>query len=412
MAVLLTPMRWPGAWNDPSALDLLGGTAIDCLLVDDSDEFVGVRERAEQMGLRVMHPDTPAEGIAVLKGVWPGVKMGRGGGQVEAGPTGVPWVDSNGWSISLARALRPEIEVWVDAPPEKGAFVTADSYGIAFADSAAYGGRWIIALDTALAAALAAGKPEAQTPWQRIIQTAGFFAAHKPWAGYAPVGAAGVISDFAGPNEFFSGEVLNLLARAGLHYRILPKQKQWNTEGLRALLYVDSDAPAPAVRKRIDDFVNAGGMLISPFWPKVLAGARPLSPLDKYSVSSAGKGKIVTSKTAVDDPYVFANDAVVLVSHRYDLVRFWNSGATASFYTAAPDRRSALVHLLFYSDRGPDSASVRIAGRYGAVRAATVESPRVAGVQMVRKGDAVEVHLPQVSQYVALELDQAETHGG
>ena len=404
MAVSSTPMRWPNAWNDPAMLDLLRGTAIDCLLIDNSDEFVAVRERAQQAGLRVLYPDDPAQGIEILKGAWPGVKMSRNGG-AEAGPTGVPWVDSNGWNILLARALRPEHEVWVDAPPDAGAFITADSYRIAFADSAAYGGRWIISLDKSLAAALAAGKTEAQGPWQRLTQTVAFFGAHKGWADYAAAGVAGVISDFSGDNEFFSREVLNLLARAGLHYRILPKQNRWSTDGLRALLYVDAGKPAPALRKQMDDFVEAGGMLISPFWPKVVAGAWPLAPLDKYFISNAGKGKIVTCKSPSDDPYVFANDAVVLVSHRYDMVRFWNSGATASFYTLAPDRRGAVVHLLFYSYRGPDAASVRIAGKYRAVRAATVENADVAGVQLEPQRDAVEIHLPQVSQYVALELE-------
>jgi len=94
----------------------------------------------------------------------------------------------------------------------------------------------------------------------------------------------------------------------------------------------------------------------------------------------------------------------VLVSHRYDLVRFWNGGAAGSFYTVAPDGKKALVHLLFYAARGPDAATVRIAGRYRAARASTVTEPQVANLVMQAQGDAVEVHLPPVSQYVALEL--------
>jgi len=127
--------------------------------------------------------------------------------------------------------------------------------------------------------------------------------------------------------------------------------------------------------------------------------------VDRFSFYSAGKGTIAIAKEPPEDPYLFANDSVVLVSHRYDMVRFWNSGATASFYTMAPDHRGALVHLLFYSYRGPDAASVRIAGKYRAARAATVENADVAGVQLEPQRDAVEIHLPQVSQYVALELE-------
>src|SRR5579872_3623384 len=100
-----TPLRWPNAWSDPAALDLVRGTAIDCLLIDNSDEFAGVRERAQQAGLRVVHPDTPPPGTIIVKGVWPGIHMGRGTGHADAGPTGEPWIDSNGWLVRLTRAL-------------------------------------------------------------------------------------------------------------------------------------------------------------------------------------------------------------------------------------------------------------------------------------------------------------------
>jgi hypothetical protein len=125
----------------------------------------------------------------------------------------------------------------------------------------------------------------------------------------------------------------------------------------------------------------------------------------RYSVRTVGRGRIAEAKADPDDPYLWANDSVMLVSHRYDLVRFWNGGATASSYSMSPDRKQAVVHLLFYASRGPDSASVRIAGRYRAVKALTVDQPAVTKLEMESQKDAVEVHLPQVSQYVALELE-------
>jgi hypothetical protein len=41
----------------------------------------------------------------------------------------------------------------------------------------------------------------------------------KAWPDYIPRAVAGVVSDFTGDNEFFSHELLNLMGRAGLHYR-------------------------------------------------------------------------------------------------------------------------------------------------------------------------------------------------
>jgi hypothetical protein len=122
-------------------------------------------------------------------------------------------------------------------------------------------------------------------------------------------------------------------------------------------------------------------------------------------VRAVGKGRIALADDIPADPYAWAADAAVLVSHRYDLVRFWNSGAARSFYTMSPQRKQAVVHLLFFAERGPDSATVRVAGRFRAVRGSTVDNPRIDNLAMQSQGDGVEVRLPQVSQYVALELD-------
>ena len=107
MRVSSTPMRWPAAWADPATLALLKGTGIDTLLIDNSDEFDSLRTRATQSGLKVVHPDAPPDGVRIVKGEWPGVRSGRGGGGVSAGPTGVAWVDSNGWAVrnSLPRCI-------------------------------------------------------------------------------------------------------------------------------------------------------------------------------------------------------------------------------------------------------------------------------------------------------------------
>lgn len=410
MVAQWTPMRWPDAWKDPATLSLLKGTAIDYLLIGKGDDLTAVRDRARQNGLHVADPEALPAGITRIKGEWPGVKMSRGAGaaQMAAGPTGVPWVDSNGWNIRLAAALHPEDSVWVDAPPAENARISADSYLMAIADSAAHGGRWILSLDQQLAAGLAGQRAEALGTWKKVAAAAGFFASHKSWSEYAPAAVVGVVSDFSGKNEFFSHELLNLLGRAGQHYRVLPKERVFDRsfDSLRGVIYIDSDPPPPVLRKQILAFVQAGGLLIAaPQW-----GEAPGTPVmadesPRYSVRTVGKGRIAQANADPDDPYLWANDSVMLVSHRYDLVRFWNGGATASFYTMAPDRKQAVVHLLFYANRGPDSASVRIAGRYRSVKASTVDQQAVAKVEMESQKDAVEVHLPQVSQYVALELE-------
>jgi hypothetical protein len=392
-------MRWPAAWAEPARLELLKGTGIDSLVMDNSAGLEAVRARARQMGLRVVNPDSPGDNVRILKGEWPGVRPQQGG---SAGPTGIAWVDSNGWSVQLCGAMHPDCAVWVDAAPPRQVFPS--SYLLAVADAAAYGGRWIITFDASLAGGLASGNANAQAVWKTIGQANAFFAAKKEWESYRPAGVSGVISDFTGPNEFFSNELLNLLARAGQHTVVLRKDglTAAGMHGLKAVLYADEKAPTAALRKEILAFVEAGGTLVTtPVWGEV-AGSRDEHP--RFVVAQAGKGRIARSVAAPDDPWQFSNDSVIVVSHRHDLVRFWNSGSAGSSYAVSPDGKRAVVNLLFYANRGPDSASVRVAGPFRRVKASTIDAPEIEGVKTEPQKDAVEVHLPQVSQFVSLEL--------
>jgi hypothetical protein len=386
----------------------LKGAAIDYLLIGDEPDLAPIRKRALADGLAAAA--APPPGVELVTGAWPGVKMGRGGG-FSAGPTAIPWVDSNGWAVRLARALHPEAAVWVDAPPAAGARITADAYRLAIADTAAFGGRWLVSLDDALAKSLAAGEATALATWQKLGAAAGFFAAHRNWLTYEPMAVIGVISSFAGDNQFFSQELLNLLGRAGAHYRVLPKSavSEASCDSLRAVVYADADPPADALRKRILAFVAAGGTLItSPRWGDAPGAPAGPGAVPRFSMRSLGKGLIALADAAPDDPYEWASDSVLLMSHRYDLVRFWNGGAVGSYCAMSPDRKRSVAHLLFYSGRGaPDSVAVRIAGRYRAVKAFTIDRQELPPVETERAADAIEVHLPPVGQYVALELEVA-----
>uniref|UniRef100_Q01ZG0 Uncharacterized protein n=1 Tax=Solibacter usitatus (strain Ellin6076) TaxID=234267 RepID=Q01ZG0_SOLUE len=408
MRVEWTPLRWPAAWTDPAALSLVRGTAINYLLIDAAPEFEKVRSQARQDGFRLGDPAELPAGVRAVKGEWAGVRMQRGGDGASAGPTGVAWVDSNGWAVRLAAAMHPSDAIWVTASPSHKSVNSGDSYLVTFCDSAAHGGRWVIALDQPFAAGLAAGRTASLADWKKLCDAAALFGAHPDWTEYVPLSTLGVISDFTGEHEFFGGELLNLLARAGQHYRILPKDglPLSALTGLRAVIYADAAPAAPAVRDQLLAFVQAGGMLIThPKWGGTAGSPIPAEDHPRFSMHAAGKGRIALAKELDPDPYLWANDAAVLISHRYDLVRFWNGGATGSFYTVSPDRKRAIVHLLFYSDQGPDAASVRVAGRYRNAQILSTTLPAAQSVKMISQKDAVEVHLPQVSQYVALELE-------
>jgi hypothetical protein len=319
-------MRWPSAWTDTSIL----------------------RDAA----IEAVEPTAPGPDVVVAKGGWPGIRSPQ---ETGAGPTGAAWVDSNGWLARLTAARNPGKSVWIDAAPANNRYV------VAMADAAAFGARWLVSLD---------GHPSPMPEWPGITAAARFFADHREWDTWTPQALIGVLSDFTGPNEFFAGELLNLLDRAGMHNRVLLKDHLPTDpfRGLRAVLYADPEPLPPALRARI------GPLLI----------AKPKQE---------------------DDPYVVANGAIVQVSHRYDLVRCWNTGAMSSNYLVSPDRSRAVVHMIFYADRGPDSASVRVVGRWRAAKVSTVEAPAPQPVELQAQRDAVEVYLPRLSQYVALQLE-------
>ena len=410
MATEWTPMRWPVEWRDPSALDLLTGTAINCLLMESDAEFGAVIARARQEGINVVQAGAPTARVSVVDGEWPGVKLTESGAldHAAAGPTGVPWIDSNGWKVRLASALNPGSQVWVSAASRKPR-LSAESYLMAVADAAAHGGRWIISLDSQLAEGIAARRPEALERWKRLTGAAGYFAARKDWSGYVPEAVIGIISDFTGRNEFMSHEILNLMARTNQQYRIIVKTafSGSSLDGLRAVLYTDDEAPEPGLRKRILKFVEAGGMLITgPKW-----GDLPGAPVDggqhpRYSLRACGKGRLAVARPDFEDPYIVANDSIVLISHRYELLRFWNGGAVGSYFAMAPDRKRGVVQMLFYAFiLGDNRPTVRVAGQYKTARLWTFDQPAPRNLEMEIQKDAVELHLPPVRSYAAAELE-------
>ena len=407
-------MRWPAGWVDPSALVLLQGSSIDYLLIENGAAVESVVAEAKRKGISVGEPGSPPAGVVITKGEWPGVEVAKNGA-VSAGPTAAPWVDSNGWGVRLAAALHPQSAIWVNAAPKQSRS-SPKSYVMAFADAAARGGRWIISLDAQLASAIAAQESGALETWNQLNRAANFFAARRTWPDYVPEAVIGVISDYSGQNEFLSHELLDLLDRTNEQYRVIPQAalSPSSFRGLKAVICPDAGLPAPGLHKQILAFVEGGGLLIAgPQWDRILPGI-PASSAEhpRYNLRTHGKGRVAVAKTDLKDAYLLANDSVVLVSHQYDLLRFWNGGAVGSFFTMAPDRRHALVQMLFYVDRGNlqrggmgGEITVSVAGRYRSARIRTLEQPSPHEVAMEPLKDAVELHFPAVSPYAAIELD-------
>jgi hypothetical protein len=226
------------------------------------------------------------------------------------------------------------------------------------ADAAMHGGRWVINLE---------GKPD---EWDRLMSAQRFFNAHRAWGEGEAIAVVGILSDFAGANEFPAGELLNLTARQHQPYRILTRSAPWPA-GLKSIIYADAEPPDAATRAKLEAFVKSGGLLIT---------------------------------GDLSDPYEAARDAQVRLSHRNDLVRFWNGGSLGSYLTRTP--KGAMLQIINYAGRpGADPVSVRVAGPYREARIHLLENDTPKPLPSVPPNHgAIELHLPAIPVYAAIEL--------
>jgi hypothetical protein len=456
-------------WLVPSALDLLHDTPINCLVVpwfegspQDADhqvslkplidagrarglKFVGLvkgtadREslvssavKAGLSGLAIeswtggntpfpvipwleRHAtpgQNPSPVLAVTKTVWPGIKGNWHSlhDTADAGPTGSPWVNSNGWLIQLIQAMTPSQQIWVVShPPDQEGGVYPDAYLLAVADAAAYGARWVISLDYPLQTALLDGRKQAVETWQRIISTVRFFERHLRWNEFRPGGVLGILSDFSGDNEFFSEELLNLTSRRQLPFRIVEKTRSQpgSLAGLKAVLYADQSPPNNDLRQQMLSFSGDGGLLVSlPVWGRP-EGTFQEDTLDgRFSLYRYGRGFLAMAKESEEDPYQLAAQVHLLLGRRNDLVRIWNGPALGVYLRESAEARNALVGLLDYSGRGQsDAVSLWLKNDKSAARLWTLQCKGSVLIHGDSTQEGTEFHLPRFSLYAALEVD-------
>ena len=455
------PMRWPTdpRWLALAALDVLKESPIDCLIVPWSPAGPDLRPFLGEAGRRgmalvallpasadpaaalaagfdavtsseagqkripwttrsAMPYSSTAPVLAATDNVWPSVKANRvegwaggaGAAAFEAGPTGVPWVDSNGYFIQMARALAPEKGIWIVADaPDKINGSRAEAYALAVADAVVYSGRWVLALDDAFAAELITGAGSGPADWKHVVESLRLFAAHQEWSAYRPFGCVGIVSDFRGDNEFLSGETLNLISRRHVPFKVLEKSKLRDDSfaGLKAIIYADGDLPDAALRKRFLAFTQAGGLLICPKSSASLASGPGVPDAHgRFAVTKLGSGRIAIATDDQIDPFLYVVDSHIMLGRRHDLVRIWNPGAANSYYAGSPDSRKGLLQIISYTRRPVADMSVQLSMPWSSARFVTSGAADAAPLKPIKKSDAVEFNLPSFTVYCALELEK------
>jgi hypothetical protein len=353
--------------------------------------------------------DLPPSGfLGDAEAAWPGMRPFLRTKDVDAmsGATSRPWIDSNAWYGRLTRALLAPTTLWLAfEPPDTGPPLGADAYLRAIADTELAGARWMVSLDPALRDGLAAGRHDARETWARIAGGLAFFEAHREWRTWAPVGQIGVVSDYAGENEFMAFEVLNLLARRSGLFRVLPagRAEAEPLDGLDSVLCVDSKPPAPALAKRLYAFAESGGTLVTPPGWAARGVLDEGAAYPRFRVYRCGRGRLAVAREDFGDPDLLAEDTQLLTSHRHDRVRVFNLGFGQFQYATSADGSAGVLHTIAFPmpyPRGEMSAWFRKPWARGRVLSTSSE----AEAKRATIDGGVEFHLAAPPVYTALEV--------
>ncbi|MBI5083495.1 MAG: hypothetical protein HZB13_02720 [Acidobacteria bacterium] len=406
------PFDWPATWHDPALLRLLDPGPVNCLLLPPDTP---APLRAAAVSKDYACPDipwrsweetdwrNPAEPIAIADGVWPELASQAPAAGAHAGPTGLPWLDANGWLLLLARARADAKVVWIKSPPPE-ARQTPPSLTLALCEAAAYGARRPLWIHPDQARALAAGNAAALDDWNSILATARWLERRRSqWSTCGTLARLLLVSDFAGPNQHNAAEALNLAARRNL--ACLPVESSRlqpaHLKDRRAVLYIDPQPPPDAIQA----FVQSGGLLLC-LPSAALSGLRPSRELHpRFNLFDCGKGRLAVSKAGWDDPFLLAQDAHSLISRRHDPIRLFNAGSICLHHTAAPGTNRQLVHLMNYSRTAP--AHQVVLQSWTPLASALLHQPGVGNpvpLELHREPGRVELYLPPIASYAAVEL--------
>ena len=265
----------------------------------------------------------------------------------------------------------------------------------------------MVSLDSDLRGGLARGDAKALASWKAIAAAVGFFEQRRAWNALEPLGVVGVISDFAGPNEASSQEILNLLGRRNLAYRILEASPTVPLAGFRALIYVDQGAPAPQLRSKLLAFAEQGGLLMAGAkWDRAVGKPTGMDH-PRVDIRQVGKGRIAISKAGEPDPFMIARDVHMLLGRTYDVARFFNLSAFLSYCAASPDRTEEVVQIVSFAIRfAGDLATAWVPGRYSSARQWSLGAEGPAPIEMVAENGGTSLLLPAVPVYAGVELSR------
>ena len=430
------PMRWP--WSDPASLELLSGTPINCLLLKTvAPDFVQAAAARGVVTLAVIAPggdvakamaakvtgiviegDSP-EGTATMKeaaggapvieltsrsrmalgshaailgtyqGVWPGIAVEENGAK-KAAPSGSVWIDTNTGFIRAVRAWG-DATLWIANQPPPKTVVTGARYLQVIADAAISGARWVLALDDDFAARLARREPKSMADWKRMADLLRYFEQHPEWRHMQEYGKLAIVQDPA-KGGLLSGGILDMIAVKHTPVRPIPRQHLSAESLAGATMAVDVDAGAltPEQKEVLSNFTRGGGMLLTgpPGWKD----------------QSPPGDQITLDKAELERLNDIWRDVNSMVGRKNMGVRLFNVSSMLSNLLASADGKTAVVHLVNYSDYPVENVAVHFPAEY---KRATLTTPEGVAksleVYPTEEGGGVDIDKVLVCATIKLE---------
>jgi len=425
------PMRWSSA--DPQTLDLLKGTPVNCLLLEERDwspaflkaaaarniatvASIPAGERAAELARRAaafefnaaalegeydpalgdhvraalagkllielpvrrrMRLDSRDPILGTSQGLWPGIEIEHGG-KVMTGPSSTPWIYTNTGFLRFVRSAT-EASLWIGVRPPPGNVYPPSRYAVAIADAEIAGARWIIALDSDLERSLMRQEPAAVAAWKQIAPYLSYYENNAEWRSWRPFSVMAVVQDSAS-GGMLSSSLLDMLSTQHTSVRPIPTHRLGpdTLRGARVVLDIDAESVSAQQKQALDDFVSSGGVLVNP--PK--GWKFPATPeLDVVP----GKGQ----QTEIGRMWEVAYGATARKNFG---ARTFNTASILYNLLAAPDNRGMLIHLVNYTDFPAETVAVQVLGDW---KKATLYQPglpaRTLEVYPVKDGSGVDV---------------------
>jgi hypothetical protein len=394
------PVRW--TWTDAQSLELLAGSPVNCLLLKEySADLVSAAASQGIVTLAVIAPAEDAraatrkalaakvtgivlEGdfaadvvagvrsaagaapvieltarnrivlgsgapiVGTYQGVWPGVSALDDGGK-KAGPTGSVWIDTNTGFIRAVRAWG-DAAVWIANEPPPKTVVTGARYLQSIGDAAISGARWVLAFDARFASRLHGREADAISDWRRMGALLRYFEEHPEWRHMPEYGKLAVVQDPAN-GGLLSGGILDMIAVKHTPVRPIPRQHLTPEAlaGAAMAVNVDAESLTPEQKEVLRGFARSGGTLLTgpPGWK-----------------DPTPNGKITLEKAELERLNDIWRDVNSMVGRRNLGVRLFNVSSMLSNLLISADGKTAVLHLLNYSDYAVENVAVHFIGDY------------------------------------------------